>query len=74
MSCKLTYFGLQARAESIRMVLAHAKADYVDEILTQEQFKEQKEAGAFPNGQVPVWTQDGHVYNESLAILRFVGR
>lgn len=71
---KLIYFGIQARAESTRMVLAHAKADYVDERISKEEFAVRKEAGEFPNGQVPVWIQNGKQYNESLAILRLVGR
>ena len=54
-SSKLVYFGLYGRAESTRMVLAHAKADYVDERLSKETFIPRKEAGEFPNGQVPVW-------------------
>ena len=75
MSCgKLIYFGLQARAESTRMCLGHAKAVYDDERLTFEEFGPKKAAGEYPNGQLPVWVQDGTKYHESLAILRLVGR
>ena len=71
---KLVYFGIFARAESTRMVLAHARALYDDERLSFEEFGVKKAAGEFTNGQVPVWIQDGVQYCESLAILRFVGR
>ena len=55
-------------------MLAHARAVYEDVRLSPEEFGKRKAAGDFVNGQVPVWMQDGVQYNESLAILRFVGR
>ena len=52
---KLTYFGLYGRAESLRMVLAHARVNYEDERISGEEFAVRKNAGEFPNAQVPVW-------------------
>ena len=71
---KLIYFPIGARATAMRILLSHAKAEFEDETVTFEQFGERKAAGEFPNGQVPVWVQDGQYYNESKAILRFIGK
>ena len=74
MSYKIIYFPAHGRAEASRIALAHAKADWVDERIPGEEFGARKAAGEFPNGQVPVLVHDGKYYNESLAILRFIGR
>ncbi len=55
------------------MLLSHAKVQFEDDQVTFAQFGERKAASEFPNGQVPCWVQDGHYYNESKAILRFLG-
>lgn len=47
---------------------------FEDERLSGEQFRERKEAGQFPFGQVPVLTVDGTVYTQSLAIARYCGK
>lgn len=70
---KLVYFGIAGRAEPTRIVLAHAKASYENDQMDFPAFGARKAAGEFLNGQVPVWYQDGKQYNESKAILRFVG-
>mgnify|MGYP002633200276 FL=1 len=70
---KLIYFPIHARAAPMRMLLSHGHVEYEDDQCTFEQFGERKAAGEFPNGQVPIWVQDGHYYNESKAILRFLG-
>ena len=74
MSYKLIYFPLAARGEAVRMALAHAKADWTDERITGEEFGPRKAAGEFPNGQLPVLVYNGKYLNESLAMLRFVGK
>ena len=71
---KITYFGLYGRAEMSRMLLAHAKADWEDERLTQEEFGAKKAAGEYPNGQVPILYHNGKQMNESVAILRYLGK
>ena len=74
MSYKVIYFGVNGRGEATRMALAHAKADWTDDRLGFEQFGPRKAAGEFPNGQLPVLVYNGKYLNESLAILRFVGK
>ena len=69
---KFSYFGVYARGEAIRMTLAHAKAPYEDDRINFEQWPSRK--STFLTGQVPVLTVDGKQMNESLAILRFVGK
>ena len=72
---KLIYFdGLYARAESTAMMLAHARVQYENERLGFEEFGKRKAAGEYPNGQLPVWVQNGRYMNESLAIIRLVGK
>ena len=56
------------------MLLAHASVTYEDERLDGEQFAPRKAAGEFNNGQLPVWVQNGIMMNESLSILRYVGK
>ena len=74
MSYKVIYFPVHGRAEATRIALAHSKADWSDERLAGEEFGPRKAAGEFPNGQLPVLVHNGKYYNESLAMLRFVGR
>ncbi len=72
---KLTYFGLHAKAECIRMVCAKGNIDYEDNRITFEEFGALKASGALPSGQVPLWTTtDGKDLNQAFAILRMLGR
>ena len=73
---KLIYFDIQARGESTRMALAHARAQYEDCRIKMEDWPAYKaeHANDLPNGQVPVWCQNGETFAESLAILRLVGK
>ena len=71
---KLYYFDIYGVAEPIRMALWHAKVQYEDVRLTSEQQQKLKADGFLPSGQVPVWeTDDGKVFNQSNAILHFLG-
>ena len=71
---KLYYFDIYGVAESIRMALWHAKHPYEDIRLSGEEQKKMKEEGKLPAGQVPIWeTDDGKVFNQSNAILHFIG-
>ena len=47
---KVIYFPGYGRAESTRMTLAHAKANWEDERVSFEDFGPRKEAGEFPSG------------------------
>ena len=69
---KLTYFNAGGRAEAIRAMLGHANFQYEDERLNPEEFKAARESGRFPLGSVPIWEEDGDVYVQSNAILRFL--
>ncbi len=71
---KLTYFPFYGRAEAIRMLFVHAKADWIDEIIPVPEFAARKAAGEFPNGQIPILAHKGRILNESVAILRYVGK
>ena len=55
---KITYFGVYGKAESMRMLLSHAKVAFEDERLEREAFAVRKAAGDFPSGQVPVYTNE----------------
>lgn len=56
------------------MLLHHGKVPYNNEELTWDEFLPRKEAGEFPNGQLPVWVENGAYYDQSLAILRLLGK
>lgn len=71
---KLYYFDIYGRAESLRLLLWHAKAEFEDVRLTPEEFAKKKEEGVFEWGQVPVLEVDGKSLSQSHAILRFLGR
>ena len=71
---KLYYFDIYGAAESIRLALWHAKHPYEDVRLDQAKFGELKASGFLPAGQVPAWeTDDGKIFNQSNAILHFIG-
>ena len=67
---KLSYFNARGRAETSRLILAHAGARYIDQRLSMEQFASAKER--LPFGQVPVIKVDGEVVSQSMAIARYL--
>jgi glutathione S-transferase len=71
---KLYYFDIHARAEPIRLLLNHAKIDFEDVRLTQEDFAKFKSEGKFEFGQVPALERDGKVFTQSNAIMRLLGK
>jgi len=66
----LTYFNFTGRAELARLILAYAGANYTDERLTGEQFRELK--SKLPNGQLPVLNYNGTIMAQSMTISRFL--
>ena len=71
---KLYYFDMYAAAEAIRMTLWHAKVEFEDIRLSWEEQQKLKAEGKFPAGQVPCMeTPDGRMWNQSNAILHFLG-
>merc|ERR1712168_819144 len=67
---KLSYFNARGRAETARLILAHAGVRYIDQRLTTEQFASVK--SRLPYGQLPTLKYDGEVVCTSLAIARFL--
>jgi len=57
----LTYFGVYARAEPIRMLLNHARVDFEDRRISFEEWGALK--SQMPAGQIPVWEENGKIYN-----------
>ena len=72
---KLYYFDIYGRAESIRMLAAHAKLPLENDFLADGKFMKLKEEGVLEFGQVPMLTtEDGKNLCQSWAILRVLGR
>ena len=69
---EIIYFDVHAKAEPTRLCFVHAKADWKDTRVTGQAWQDLKPT--LPNGQIPVLVHKGHVMNESMAILRFVGK
>ena len=55
---KFYYFGLYARGEPIRMALKKAGVEHEDIRLTGDSWKEMKESGKLPFGQMPALELD----------------
>ena len=70
---KLIYKDVQGKSECIRMLLNHAKVQFIDERLSPKGFLDLKAAGGLPNGQVPIWIDEKGEKNQSEAILRYLG-
>ena len=71
-SYKLHYFNGQGRAEPIRMMLTHAKAEWRDMRIVFDQWPKLKPTA--PNGKMPFLTlRDGSKLGESYAIGRYLG-
>ena len=77
-SLRLRYMAFPGRAQAIRDALRIGHIDFVDEHLTDDQFRDCRTAGEFPFGGIPVLvieTSDGtQCVAQSNAILRFAGR
>ncbi|KAJ3026413.1 UNVERIFIED_CONTAM: hypothetical protein HDU68_005711 [Siphonaria sp. JEL0065] len=70
---KVTYFGIKARAEPIRLALAINEIPFEDERIARDQWATLKPTTPF--GQVPILTvNDSTVIAQSTAILRYVGK
>lgn len=69
---KLTYFNLQGKGETIRLILAVAKADYEEKKLDFTEWGPLK--ATTPFGQLPVITVDGIELAQSCTIIRYLAR
>ncbi len=70
---KMHYFDAYGRAESMRMLLEHAGANWEDNVLAGESFAAFKEAGHAEFSQLPVLEMEGRFYAQSTAALRLLG-
>eukprot|EP00931_Biecheleriopsis_adriatica_P077509 TRINITY_DN51059_c0_g1_i1.p1 TRINITY_DN51059_c0_g1~~TRINITY_DN51059_c0_g1_i1.p1 ORF type:complete len:232 (+),score=38.34 TRINITY_DN51059_c0_g1_i1:41-736(+) len=72
---KLTYLDGPGLAESVRLVLCIGDVPFVDERISYEEIKVRRAGNELPYGQVPTLTmEDGCVYGQKNAILRWAGR
>ena len=70
----LYYFDLYGRGEPIRMLLTHAKVDFVDNRISNEEFAQMREDGTLPSGQVPLWQDGDRKVNQTAAIMKLIGK
>merc|ERR1711955_84860 len=66
----LSYFDARGRAETARLILAHAGVRYTDQRLTMEQFTSVK--ARLPWGQLPTLKYKGTTLTQSVSIARFL--
>ena len=72
---ELLYFDVAGKGEAIRLACSYARLPFRDIRLTQEAFREKKESGELPLGQVPALrVNDETVVVQSNAILRYVAK
>nr|QCC89045.1 glutathione S-transferase sigma 2 [Meteorus pulchricornis] len=69
---KLTYFNLTGLGEPIRYLLSYGGIKFEDHRVSFEEWPNIKPK--MPMGQMPVLEIDGKQYNQSKAILRFLGK
>ena len=71
---KLYYFDIFGKADAIRMTLDAAKVPFEDVRINHEQLATMKEAGKLEFGQVPALEVGGHMYTQSMSIVRMLGK
>ena len=72
---KLVYFAARGRAEMIRLTLAEAGVEWVDDTFPLPDFPKMKTSGRLPFQAVPVWEEDdGFRLAQSHAIIQHVAR
>eukprot|EP00347_Sterkiella_histriomuscorum_P016444 403353148 len=71
---KVHYFAGYGKAEAIRMLLTHAKANWEDVNYDHPFPAEVKESGMLEFGQMPVVELNGKFYSQSQATLRALGK
>ncbi|KAM4809506.1 hematopoietic prostaglandin D synthase [Rhinophrynus dorsalis] len=69
---KLTYFNIQGRGEIIRYLFAYMGVNYEDHRIEFSEWPTIKPC--IPYGQLPVLEIDGVIFNQSLAIGRYLAR
>nr|XP_022903055.1 glutathione S-transferase-like [Onthophagus taurus] len=71
-SRKLTYFPLPALGEPIKYLLVYSNIDFEDIKIPLMTWMEVK--NDFPFGQLPIYEENGKVVNQSVAIMRYLGK
>jgi len=72
MPIKLTYFGIEAAAEKVRLAFIMSGTEFEDKRVTFEEWGALKEST--PYGQLPILEVDGKVWTQSFAMLRYAGK
>jgi len=67
---KLTHYNAKGKAETCRLILAHAGKNYEDKRITVDDMKTLKPS--LPYGQLPVLEWHGATVSQSMAIARFL--
>ncbi|CDW72912.1 glutathione s-transferase [Stylonychia lemnae] len=70
---KLHYFNFYGRAESVRMLLHHAKVPFTECPITYQDWPKIKSSGLCEFEQIPVLETDGKRLTQNKAILRYLG-
>ena len=73
MTTRIHYFDGYGRAEPMRFLLTHAKADYEDVIVSYETLAKYKADGFAEFGQIPIIEKDGLRLVQTWSILRYLG-
>ncbi|XP_073457151.1 hematopoietic prostaglandin D synthase-like [Aquarana catesbeiana] len=69
---KLTYFNFKGRGEILRYIFAYKNTPYEDNRIEYSEWPAHK--ASYPFGKLPVLEIDGVIYNQSLAISRYLAK
>nr|XP_022903522.1 glutathione S-transferase-like [Onthophagus taurus] len=69
---KVTYFDLPALGEPIRLLLVYGGVEFEDIRIEGDKWLDIKPKTPF--GQVPLYEEDGKIMNQSIAIMRYLGK
>nr|XP_022903521.1 glutathione S-transferase-like [Onthophagus taurus] len=69
---KVTYFNLPAFGEPIRLLLAYSGVEFEDVLIDPNNWLNLKPKTPF--GQLPLYEENGKIINQSVAIMRYLGK
>lgn len=70
----LDYFAGHGRAAQIRIILEYCNKPYNDNLLSQEEYQQNRLEGKYPLNAVPVVFVQGHVLAQTWSIIRLLAR